>query len=55
MKPILCAGLVCLDQVTEVASFPVEDTDMRTINQYKVTYHDTSDCGIHRLPPGAGR
>ena len=39
MKPILCAGLVCLDQVTEVASFPVEDTDMRTINQYKVTIH----------------
>ena len=36
MKPILCAGLVCLDQVTVVTSFPVEDTDQRSVAQYKV-------------------
>ena len=36
MKPILCAGLVCLDQVTVVTSYPTEDTDMRSVGQYKV-------------------
>ena len=36
MKPVLCAGLVCLDQVTVVTSFPQEDTDMRSLDQYKV-------------------
>ena len=36
MKPVLCAGLVCLDQVTVVTSFPREDTDMRSLDQYKV-------------------
>ena len=36
MKPILCAGLVCLDQVTVVTTFPVEDTDQRSVAQYKV-------------------
>ena len=36
MKPILCAGLVCLDQVTVVTSFPTEDTDMRSVARYKV-------------------
>ena len=36
MKPVLCAGLVCLDQVTLVTSFPREDTDMRSLDQYKV-------------------
>ena len=35
MKPILCAGLVCLDQVTVVTTFPVEDTDQRSVAQYK--------------------
>ena len=37
MKPVLCAGLVCLDQVTMVTTFPREDTDMRSLNQYKVS------------------
>ena len=36
LKPILCAGLVCLDQVTVVTSYPNEDTDMRSVGQYKV-------------------
>ena len=36
MKPVLCAGLVCLDQVTVVTSFPREDTDMRSMDQYRV-------------------
>ena len=36
MKPVLCAGLVCQDQVTVVTSFPREDTDMRSLDQYKV-------------------
>ena len=36
MKPVLCAGLVCLDQVTLVTNFPREDTDMRSLDQYKV-------------------
>ena len=35
MKPILCAGLVCLDQVTVVSTFPREDTDQRSVAQYK--------------------
>ena len=37
MKPVLCAGLVCLDQVTVVTNFPREDTDMRSKEQYRVT------------------
>merc|ERR1711892_788886 len=36
MKPLLCVGLVCLDQVTVVDKFPKEDTDQRSIDQYKV-------------------
>ena len=36
MKPVLCAGLVCLDQVTVVTKFPREDTDQRSQDQYKV-------------------
>jgi len=36
MKPVLCVGLVCLDQVTVVDTFPKEDTDQRSIDQYKV-------------------
>ena len=38
MKPVLCVGLVCLDQVTVVDKFPAEDTDQRSIDQYKVTF-----------------
>ena len=37
MQPVLCVGLVCLDQVTVVDKFPAEDTDQRSIDQYKVT------------------
>jgi len=33
---ILCCGLVCLDQVTVIRSFPKEDTDQRSVDQYKV-------------------
>ena len=47
MKPILCAGLVCLDQVTLVSSFPREDTDMRSLNQYKVNTAMTCDIQYH--------
>ena len=36
MKPVLCVGLVCLDQVTLVDTFPLEDTDRRSSDQYKV-------------------
>ena len=52
MKPVLCAGLVCLDQVTMVTTFPREDTDMRSLNQYKVniiTMHEALHS-IHILP-----
>ena len=34
---VLCVGLVCLDLVTVVESFPKEDTDMRSKDQYRVT------------------
>ena len=27
---VLCVGLTCLDIVTEIASFPKEDTDQRS-------------------------
>ena len=37
IQPVLCVGLVCLDQVTVVDKFPLEDTDQRSIDQYKVT------------------
>ena len=36
MQPVLCVGLVCLDQVTVVDKFPTEDTDQRSRDQYKV-------------------
>ena len=36
-KKVLCVGLTCLDIVTDVASFPVEDTDQRSIGQEKVS------------------
>ena len=32
-KKVLCVGLTCLDIVTDVASYPVEDTDQRSIGQ----------------------
>ena len=34
-KPVLCVGLVCLDDVIVVNSFPKEDTDQRSVDQYK--------------------
>jgi len=33
---ILCCGLVCVDQVTIVKEYPKEDTDQRSLGQYKV-------------------
>ena len=33
-KRILSVGLVCLDVVNVVRSYPVEDTDQRTLDQY---------------------
>ena len=45
MKPVLCVGLVCLDQVTVVAAFPQEDTDQRSIDQET---HHTSLGGDNR-------
>lgn len=35
MKPILCIGMVCEDTVVKVHSFPQEDTDQRTQDQWK--------------------
>ena len=35
MKPILCIGMVCEDTIVQVDSFPQEDTDQRTQNQWK--------------------
>ena len=32
-KKVLCVGLTCLDIVTDVASYPIEDTDQRSIGQ----------------------
>ena len=37
LKPILCVGLACVDLVTVVEKYPVEDTDMRSVHQYKVS------------------
>ena len=34
-KRILSVGLVCLDTVNVVKTFPVEDTDQRTVDQYQ--------------------
>ena len=36
-KGVVCVGLVCLDLVTVVDHFPKEDTDMRSLAQYKVS------------------
>ena len=49
LKPILCAGLVCLDQVTVVTSYPNEDTDMRSVGQYKVFHRGYLDNKIQRI------
>ena len=35
MKPILCVGLVCEDTIVKVKNFPKEDTDQRTLDQWK--------------------
>lgn len=35
MKPILCVGMVCEDTIVKVDKFPLEDTDQRTLNQWK--------------------
>ena len=35
MKPILCIGMVCEDTVVKVKDFPKEDSDQRTIDQWK--------------------
>ena len=54
MKPILCAGLVCLDQVTVVSTFPLEDTDQRSVAQYKVgqVMSVRGDCSVSVPEPG---
>ncbi len=36
-KKIVCVGLACLDVVHVVASYPPEDTDLRTADQYSST------------------
>lgn len=33
-KRILCVGLVCLDEVNVVGSYPVEDSDQRSLDRY---------------------
>ena len=33
-KRVLCVGLVCLDEVNVVKSFPIEDTDQRSVERY---------------------
>ena len=33
-KRILCVGLVCLDEVSVVRSYPIEDTDQRSLDRY---------------------
>ena len=35
MKPILCVGMVCEDTVVKVKNFPIEDSDQRTLDQWK--------------------
>ena len=35
MKPILCVGMVCEDTIVKVDKFPVENSDQRTLNQWK--------------------
>ena len=52
MKPILCAGLVCLDQVTVVNKFPEEDTDQRSLDQYKVDLCGLTVDGVDISEPG---
>ena len=34
-RRIMCVGLVCVDVVNLVDRFPVEDTDMRTLDQWR--------------------
>jgi len=41
MQPVLCVGLVCLDQVTVVDEFPEEDSIQRSTDQYKVIHFRT--------------
>ncbi|XP_023342808.1 ketohexokinase [Eurytemora carolleeae] len=46
-KRILCCGLVCLDIVTVVRNFPVEDTDQRSLDQYKIRGGNASNsCSV---------
>ena len=35
MKPILCVGMVCEDTIVKVDKFPIEDSDQRTLDQWK--------------------
>ena len=35
MKPILCVGMVCEDTIVNVDKFPIEDSDQRTLDQWK--------------------
>ena len=35
MKPILCIGMVCEDTVVKINDFPIEDSDQRTLDQWK--------------------
>ena len=53
---MLCVGLVCLDQVTVVDSFPKEDTDQRSTDQYKVSYlfelEPHSNLSYHKVRGG---
>ena len=35
MKPILCVGMVCEDTIVKVDKFPTEDSDQRTLDQWK--------------------
>ena len=33
-KRVLCVGLVCLDEINVVSSYPIEDTDQRSVDRY---------------------
>ena len=35
IKPILCVGMVCEDTIVKVDKFPTEDSDQRTLDQWK--------------------
>ena len=35
MKSILCVGMVCEDTIVKVDKFPIEDSDQRTLDQWK--------------------